>query len=128
MVSGENSPSFVVPVAIPRDARVIRSREANMEVSRNVRHTCVMAREDSYFRLRLPAGLKARVEAAADASGQSINAEIVQRLEEAFSTQQDATLVAVSEVLRALAEMEPDQAAALLEKVRRQDPKLRTKI
>lgn len=99
-----------------------------MEANGNVRHTCVMAREGSYFRLRLPPDLRARVELAAHTSGQSINAEIVQRLEEAFSTREDATLVAVREVLQALAEMEPDQAAGLLEKVRRQDPKLGKKL
>ncbi len=43
-----------------------------------------MAREDPHFRLRLPADLKARVEEAARASGRSINAEIVQRLEASF--------------------------------------------
>jgi hypothetical protein len=39
-----------------------------------------MARDDPKFVLRLPADLKARVEAAAKANGRSINAEIVNTL------------------------------------------------
>ncbi len=45
-----------------------------------------MAREDPKFMLRMPADLKARVEEAARAVGRSMNAEIVQRLEQSFSS------------------------------------------
>jgi hypothetical protein len=55
-----------------------------IEVNRKVRHRCVMAREDPHFRLRLPADLKARVEAAARDANRSINAEIVAALEERY--------------------------------------------
>lgn len=38
------------------------------------------------FMLRMPEGMRDRVREAADASGRSMNAEIVQRLEESFAT------------------------------------------
>jgi len=45
-----------------------------------------MARTDPQINIRLPAELKARVEAAMEWSGRSLTAEIVQRLEASFST------------------------------------------
>ncbi|WP_363800068.1 Arc family DNA-binding protein [Lysobacter firmicutimachus] len=46
-----------------------------------------MARTDPQINLRIPAGLKEAVEAAARASGRSTNAEIVYRLEESLTEQ-----------------------------------------
>lgn len=43
-----------------------------------------MAREDSQFRIRLPAELKDALEEAASASGTSFNAEITERLARSF--------------------------------------------
>lgn len=44
-----------------------------------------MARNDPEFRLRLPEGLKTKIEEMAKSSQRSINAEIVARLEQSFS-------------------------------------------
>lgn len=60
-----------------------------MVVKPKVRHECVMARDDPHFRLRVPPDLKAQIEAAARANGQSINAEIVRRLAESFRPEAD---------------------------------------
>ncbi|WP_417425583.1 Arc family DNA-binding protein [Hoeflea sp.] len=43
-----------------------------------------MTREDLHFRLRIPEGLKKRIEAAAEQNHRSMTAEIVVRLEETF--------------------------------------------
>lgn len=43
-----------------------------------------MAREDLHFRLRIPEELKRKIEAAAEAHGQSMTAEIVSRLDDSF--------------------------------------------
>lgn len=43
-----------------------------------------MSRDINPFGLRMPAELRERIEAACQASGRSMNAEIVQRLEESF--------------------------------------------
>ncbi|EMP7218005.1 Arc family DNA-binding protein [Pseudomonas aeruginosa] len=43
-----------------------------------------MSREDPQFKLRMPAELRARAEQAANASGRSLNAELVARLETSF--------------------------------------------
>jgi len=43
-----------------------------------------MARDDPYFRLRIPEALKAKVEAASAASQRSMTAEIISRLERSF--------------------------------------------
>lgn len=43
-----------------------------------------MSREDPLFKLRIPASLKARVEAAAKESGGSMTAEINSRVEASF--------------------------------------------
>jgi hypothetical protein len=40
-----------------------------------------MARVDPHFRLRIPAALKAEIEAAAAGSGRSMTAEIIDRLQ-----------------------------------------------
>lgn len=44
-----------------------------------------MSRDDLHFRLRIPAELKARVQAAAEANRRSMTAEIVDRLEQSFA-------------------------------------------
>ena len=44
-----------------------------------------MSREDSQFKLRLPAALREQIELAAQESKRSLNAEIVARLEESYS-------------------------------------------
>lgn len=43
-----------------------------------------MSREDPQFKLRMPLELRARAESAANASGRSLNAELVARLETSF--------------------------------------------
>ncbi|ASY68865.1 Arc family DNA-binding protein [Sinorhizobium fredii] len=44
-----------------------------------------MAREDLHFRLRIPEGLKDRIEEAAAANNRSMTAEIIDRLETSFA-------------------------------------------
>jgi Arc-like DNA binding domain. len=44
-----------------------------------------MAKDDLYFRLRLPEELKKRVQEAAEASHRSMTAEIIARLERSFT-------------------------------------------
>lgn len=44
-----------------------------------------MAREDLHFRLRIPEGIKAKVERAAEDNRRSMTAEIVKRLEASFA-------------------------------------------
>ncbi len=56
-----------------------------------------MAREDPHFRLRLPAELKDKIEAAASASGRSINAEIVGLLTEALERRAAASAERLSQ-------------------------------
>lgn len=46
-----------------------------------------MSRDITPFGLRMPADLKARVDAAAAKNGRSINAEVVARLQESFEAQ-----------------------------------------
>lgn len=46
-----------------------------------------MAREDPHFRLRLPETLHDRIRVAAALNRRSINAEVVARLEEAYSAE-----------------------------------------
>ncbi|WP_147176573.1 Arc family DNA-binding protein [Pseudomonas sp. AG1028] len=43
-----------------------------------------MSRDDPQFKLRMPLELRARAESAANASGRSLNAELVARLETSF--------------------------------------------
>ncbi len=50
-------------------------------VKTTVVHDHVMSREDPQFKLRMPADLRIRAEDAAKASGRSLNAELVARLE-----------------------------------------------
>lgn len=45
-----------------------------------------MARDDPQVNFRMPAALKRRLEQAADASGRSLTAEIIQRLEQSFTS------------------------------------------
>ncbi|MEJ6845122.1 Arc family DNA-binding protein [Sinorhizobium fredii] len=44
-----------------------------------------MAREDLHFRLRIPEGLKDRIEEAASKNHRSMTAEIIDRLETSFA-------------------------------------------
>lgn len=44
-----------------------------------------MAREDLHFRLRIPEGLKRRIEDAAASNSRSMTAEIIDRLENSFT-------------------------------------------
>ncbi|AUQ49949.1 helix-turn-helix domain-containing protein [Phaeobacter inhibens] len=53
-------------------------------VNRKVRQWCGMARDDLHFRLRIPEGLKLRVEKAAKYNRRSMTAEIVATLEEKY--------------------------------------------
>jgi predicted transcriptional regulator len=46
-----------------------------------------MARDDLHFRLRIPDGLKARIEEAARANKRSMTGEIIARLESSFSVE-----------------------------------------
>lgn len=48
-------------------------------------HLCVMAKDDSHFRLRLPQELKEKIERSAELCGRSMNAEVVFRLSETFN-------------------------------------------
>lgn len=48
-----------------------------------------MAKNDPHFRLRVPAELKARIEATAASNNRSINAEIVARLEQTYSAESE---------------------------------------
>lgn len=43
-----------------------------------------MARDDPYFRLRIPEALKARIDDAASTNNRSATAEIIHRLEKSF--------------------------------------------
>lgn len=49
-----------------------------------------MSREDPQFKLRMPLQLRAQAEQAAKASGRSLNAELVARLESSFLTDNSA--------------------------------------
>lgn len=64
-----------------------------------------MARTDPHFRLRIPADLKDRIEAAASKSNRSINAEILSRLEGSFETGD------ITELVRRVDRLEESAAA-----------------
>lgn len=55
-----------------------------IDVKTTVVHDCGMSREDPQFKLRMPAQLRDQAEQSAKASGRSLNAEIVTRLEASF--------------------------------------------
>ena len=55
-----------------------------MLVKQYVRHWCGMGRDDLHFRLRIPEGLKGKIEKAAEENRRSMTAEIVARLEDTF--------------------------------------------
>ncbi|MGU3880109.1 Arc family DNA-binding protein [Pseudomonas aeruginosa] len=50
-------------------------------------HHHLMSREDPQFKLRMPLPLRSQAEQAAKASGRSLNAELVARLESSFLTE-----------------------------------------
>ncbi|MEJ1933303.1 Arc family DNA-binding protein [Nostoc sp. NIES-2111] len=60
-----------------------------LAVNSDVRHPCHMARGDPHFRLRIPEELKRALERAAKRNLRSVNAEIVARLLETFTSQND---------------------------------------
>jgi predicted DNA-binding protein len=70
-----------------------------------------MSRDITPFGLRMPAELKARVDAAATKSGRSINAEVVARLQESFEA---SAAVDVNALAEALAPKLAEQVAAKL--------------
>ncbi|WAJ31176.1 Arc family DNA-binding protein [Antarcticirhabdus aurantiaca] len=49
----------------------------------------LMAREDPQMKLRLPEALKTAIAKAAEANGRSLNAEIVQRLEQSIGFEEE---------------------------------------
>ena len=63
-----------------------------------------MSREDSQFKLRMPAHLREQVELASQESKRSLNAEIVARLEESFRPQAGAAAT-VGEVMDLLMQL-----------------------
>ena len=65
-------------------------------------HTCGMSRDDLHFRLRIPAPLKEKIEAAAADNHRSMTAEIISRLEASFN--EDQSLSDHEERLRLLEE------------------------
>lgn len=58
-----------------------------------------MSRDITPFGLRMPSDLKARVDAAAESNGRSINAECVARLQESFETRSDIATLPVGVLL-----------------------------
>jgi hypothetical protein len=58
-----------------------------------------MSRDITPFGLRMPSDLKARVDAAAESNGRSINAECVARLQESFEARADLTALPVGVLL-----------------------------
>lgn len=56
-----------------------------------------MARTDPQINLRVPADLKKKIELIAVENGRSLNAEVVQRLEQSFT--QDKKLLEISSVM-----------------------------
>jgi Arc-like DNA binding dprotein len=64
-----------------------------MDVNSKVVHPRGMARDDPYFRLRIPESLKAKVQEAADRNKRSMTAEIIARLEESFSATEGRSVI-----------------------------------
>lgn len=58
-----------------------------------------MSRDITPFGLRMPSDLKARVDAAAESNGRSINAECVARLQESFEARVNITGLPVGVLL-----------------------------
>ncbi len=58
-----------------------------------------MSRDITPFGLRMPSDLKARVDAAAESNGRSINAECVARLQESFEARADIATLPVGVLL-----------------------------
>lgn len=58
-----------------------------------------MSRDITPFGLRMPSDLKARVDAAAESNGRSINAECVARLQESFEARADISALPVGVLL-----------------------------
>ncbi len=58
-----------------------------------------MSRDITPFGLRMPSDLKARVDAAAESNGRSINAECVARLQESFEARVDIATLPVGVLL-----------------------------
>ena len=69
-------------------------------VKRFVTHSCVMSANDPHFRLRLPVELKSNIEQIAKETSRSINAVIVDALEEKFAKNGRQTVKAELQALR----------------------------
>jgi Arc-like DNA binding domain len=63
-----------------------------------------MSRDITPFGLRMPAELKARVDAAAVKNGRSINAEVIARLQESFEAQPGVKAAPVGQLLEEVVE------------------------
>ncbi|MDH2092315.1 Arc family DNA-binding protein [Rhizobium pusense] len=55
-----------------------------MRVNTKVVHLWGMAKDDPYFRLRIPEALKAQIEKSAGENNRSMTAEIISRLERSY--------------------------------------------
>lgn len=75
-----------------------------IDVKQKVVHRRGMARDDPYFRLRIPEDLKARVQKAAEANKRSMTAEIIARLDESFSSDRKYTEQDILRIMDALEE------------------------
>ncbi|ULR87209.1 Arc family DNA-binding protein [Comamonas sp. B21-038] len=105
-----------------------------------------MSREDPQMKIRLPAELKARIEAAATASTRTLNAEVVDRLQGSFEAgaspdlivdqakqiydlrrQLAFNLMAMAEAAALIGELKPDEKAliqSLKEEVEKAKPQV----
>lgn len=82
-----------------------------IDVKPSVVQKWAMARDDPYFRLRVPEDLLAKVQAAAADSHRSVTAEMIARLESTFTEELDLT---PAEVVAAIHEY--DQRIEALER------------
>lgn len=67
-----------------------------------------MARDDVQVNFRMPADLKQQLESAAAASGRTVTAELVQRLQSTFDRQDRPRPVTVEDLQRVAEEMRAD--------------------
>jgi len=63
-----------------------------------------MSRDITPFGLRMPSDLKARIDAAAESNGRSINAECVARLQESFEAREDTAAIPIGVLLETIIE------------------------
>lgn len=71
-------------------------------------HSWGMARDDPYFRLRIPEALKARIEKSAAEANRSMTAEIISRLERSYDVEPewDKAIDDVEDLLRRVEKIE----------------------